>query len=225
MISVMALARARTALEGLVRPAAFRRAADDAERAWSAVRRKLTLSRDMASDKRRTRLAKNILGANLREPVRYLEIGSFEGGSLAFVHALLKGQVRATAIDPFEAYEEMPTADMSSIEARFRTNVQAIGADVRVLRGQSIAHLPPLVADAESFELIYVDGSHAAFDVLSDSVLCWRLLTPGGLMIFDDYRWGGCKEAIDAFVSTVSLEVDVIDAAGQVFLRRHHLKA
>ena len=39
------------------------------------------------------------------------------------------------------------------------------------------------------FDLIYIDGSHSAKDVLLDSLLAWRLLRPGGAMVWDDYEW------------------------------------
>ena len=39
------------------------------------------------------------------------------------------------------------------------------------------------------FDLVYIDGSHSAKDVLLDSLLAWRLLRPGGAMIWDDYEW------------------------------------
>ena len=43
----------------------------------------------------------------------------------------------------------------------------------------------------ESFDIIYIDGSHAVNDVLEDAVLSFRLLKPEGILIFDDYRWVG----------------------------------
>lgn len=219
MNSAIAISRARTVLDKVM--GAF--SSDPAESIWASVRPKLSLSRDMASANRRARFAKNILAANLPSPANYLEIGSFEGGSLAFVHALLKGQMRATSIDPFENYDELRTTDMTSVEARFRANMHAIGADVRVLRGQSVVHVPQLIAANETFDLIYIDGSHEAIDVMTDAVLCWRLLSPGGLMIFDDYRFPGCKVAIKAFAKMVSSESRIADVAAQLFLSKRRL--
>lgn len=59
------------------------------------------------------------------------------------------------------------------------------------------------------FDLIYIDGSHEAPDVLSDATLSFPLLKVGGVMIFDDYLWrsarGGPlhspKLAVDAFLN------------------------
>lgn len=38
-----------------------------------------------------------------------------------------------------------------------------------------------------SWDLIYVDASHNALDALSDVLLAWTLLRPGGVMVCDDY--------------------------------------
>src|SRR5262245_26836844 len=222
MIFSMLAARVRTFLNELVHRFEFRLARERANRVWSSIRPNLDLSRDMASERRRSRLAKNIIRAGLPTPARYLEVGSFEGGSLAFVHALLDGQVRVTAIDPFEDYDELAATKMSEVERRFQANVKVVGANVRLLRGSSTVRLPELIAAGETFDVIYIDGSHAAIDVMTDAVLCWRLLAPRGLMIFDDYQDFECRPAIDAFVGLVGARV--VDAGSQVFMRRREIK-
>jgi len=74
------------------------------------------------------------------------------------------------------------------------------GYSQRVLR-----NLPP-----ESFDVIYIDGSHTGYDVLADAILAWELLKEDGVIIFDDYQWrrgGGLPPelkpgpAIDAFLT------------------------
>ena len=70
-----------------------------------------------------------------------------------------------------------------------------------------------LLGDGASgaFDFIYIDGSHAAPDVLADAVLAFALLRVGGVIAFDDYVWGpeegqgpfnSPKLGIDAFVNT-----------------------
>ena len=58
----------------------------------------------------------------------------------------------------------------------------------------------------QSFDFIYIDGSHLARDVFIDAALSWNLLKIGGLIGFDDYHWGDPNDplrrpqiAIDAF--------------------------
>ena len=86
---------------------------------------------------------------------------------------------------------------MAGVEARFDENVKlAIGTDRRrgVSCGRSSSaprsRLPDMIATGEApFDLIYIDGSHTAADVLTDAVLAFQLLRVGGVMIFDDYLW------------------------------------
>ena len=49
--------------------------------------------------------------------------------------------------------------------------------------------LPQLLDEDQKFDVIYVDGSHFADDVLTDGINAWRLLKQGGIMIFDDLLW------------------------------------
>ena len=179
---------------------------------------------------RMARFAGHVLAAGLPRPVRYLEIGAFEGATTAHVFKLLDGQLRITVIDPWLDYAELPAEQMLNAEQRFLANMNTIGATpvLRVLKGGSIEHLPALIANAEQFDLILIDGSHHALDVLADVALAWRLLTPGGLMVFDDYLYavehGGRqfrpKPAIDAFIGLMRRDAIVLDVAGQVFVRR-----
>jgi hypothetical protein len=39
-----------------------------------------------------------------------------------------------------------------------------------------------------TFDFIYIDGSHYSKDVLEDAILAWRLVKPGGNIIFDDFN-------------------------------------
>lgn len=38
-----------------------------------------------------------------------------------------------------------------------------------------------------NYDILYVDGSHLAADVLTDAILGWGLVKVGGIIIFDDY--------------------------------------
>jgi predicted O-methyltransferase YrrM len=119
---------------------------------------------------------------------------------------------------------------MRRAQETFSANMKAMHAEdkVRVLKGRSVDHLPSLIDSGEQFDIIYIDGSHATLDVLLDAALCWRLLTKGGLLIFDDYWYRRPdlgpgyrpKLAVDAFVGAMSHEIGVLDVARQVFIRK-----
>jgi predicted O-methyltransferase YrrM len=115
--------------------------------------------------------------------------------------------------------------DLSGLEARFRANTARFGTKLSghvgrsqdVLRGMS----------GERFDLVLIDGSHEAPDVLMDATLAWPLLKAGGLLGFDDYQWQGSAEqehcpalAIDAFRSVMRGRYDEIHRGVQIWLSK-----
>ncbi len=171
--------------------------------------------------------------------VQALEIGSFEGRSAVWLlENLLTGPgTHLTCIDTFILDDEfreiidrmkLEIPQNLDIEARFDHNIAAAGAEKRVtkLKGSSTEMLRTLPLDR--FDLIYIDGSHTARNVLTDAVLCWDLLKRDGILILDDYRWNvfpedGLKSpriAIDAFMRCFDGEYVTILMDYQVMLRK-----
>jgi predicted O-methyltransferase YrrM len=85
----------------------------------------------------------------------------------------------------------------------------------------------------ERFDLIFIDGSHEAPDVLADAVLAFPLLRVGGTLIFDDYIWSDQvaqkrdplrmpKPAIDAFVNIYQRKIEFYQRLPlwQLYLRK-----
>jgi hypothetical protein len=158
--------------------------------------------------------------------LRYLEIGAYEGRNLAFLDWLLPGRLDVLAIDPWFDETFNPDETYRGIEARYRRNVARMGhAAVETRRAFSADELPKLRADGARYELIYVDGSHAALDVLIDLAFAASLLVPGGMMILDDY-WHdiaeisgpGVKPATDRFLGLFQPYFRVAAAYRQVVL-------
>jgi predicted O-methyltransferase YrrM len=157
-----------------------------------------------------------------------LELGSFEGLSACFVLWRLP-DAQLTCVDTFAGiagYEAYGIAT-SELERRFDENVALVDASrVRKLVGTTHEILPRLVQEGQPFELVYVDASHAALDVLADVALSWQLLAPGGVMIFDDYGPTPPAEdplqhpapAIDAFLKVV--RVEVVSNSRQLIVRK-----
>jgi predicted O-methyltransferase YrrM len=152
-----------------------------------------------------------------RPSVQYLEVGLYEGRSAVWMleNVLTHPTSHLTGIDVFQG----PLKD------RCLENLRRSGAGGRVTTivepSQVVLRRLPL----ETFEIIYIDGSHATSDVLEDAVLSYRLLKPGGVLIFDDYRWSGAlyhgpethdapsdfpKAAIDRFVQCFQLQLEVV---------------
>jgi predicted O-methyltransferase YrrM len=164
------------------------------------------------------------------KPRRVLEIGSFEGRSACYtiekLGALFSTGASLTCVDNWIGGQEHRDAGgfyqavMSDTERRFDHNMRVALAKVgnrvtlsKVKQNSREALARLLIADPiEQFDLIFIDGSHEAPDVLADSVLAFPLLRVGGTLIFDDYIWSDQapeirdplrmpKIAIDAFVN------------------------
>ncbi|OGJ64108.1 hypothetical protein A3C37_04305 [Candidatus Peribacteria bacterium RIFCSPHIGHO2_02_FULL_53_20] len=169
----------------------------------------------------------------------FLEIGSYEGRSACWMLStiLTHPTSRLTCIDIFDLNDEnidigarlhFPVLTGEDMEQRFDANIHVLQAESKVtkLKGQSRKLLRSLPLD--SFDFIYIDGSHTSSSVLSDGVLALDLLKPNGLLIFDDYRWNGFPEAplrnphagIDAFLTFFKDEYEMIHKDYQVIVRR-----
>lgn len=159
-----------------------------------------------------------------RPGLRFLEIGSFEGRSACWIaeHLLTGDGSILVCVDPFNGYPDQ--------ERNFDHNVNAsanTAHKVLKLRGRScdVLHFLP----AEGFDFIYVDGSHAALDVIQDAAGAWQLLKPRGIMVFDDYgnttlpvvSGLTVKQAIDAFLGLIDGQYDLYFKDWQVAVLKH----
>ena len=152
--------------------------------------------------------------------VRFLEVGSFEGGSaIWFLKKILTHPTATiTCIDPFLS---------AGSEARFDHNVRVAGCGSQLIKikGRSESVLAGL--EQASYDAIYIDGSHKAVHVLMDAVAGWWLLKPGGIMIFDDYWWRPelppekrPQMAIDLFIEVLNTGLTVLHKDAQVIVRK-----
>ena len=158
--------------------------------------------------------------------VQGLEIGSYEGRSTVWLmeNILKHPHSDMTVIDTFMGSAEH--ADVPpDLRRKFDENVSAFKDRIRVLEGPSRTHLRSLPFDR--YEFIYIDGSHVAADVLSDAVLSWPLLRHGGILIFDDYRWGADLPelmkpgiAIRAFMSVFESQYAVVSDQYQMIISK-----
>jgi predicted O-methyltransferase YrrM len=167
-------------------------------------------------------------------PVRTLELGCYEGrASVWFLQNVLTHPLATlTVVDTFLGSDESGAPAVEGMLERFQRNVQLTGSaiKVRILRSSTVQALAQLLTEDGSenaFDLIYVDASHRADDVITDAVLSFRLLKLGGLIIFDDYEWewrpsalDRPKIAIDAFMTIFQRSLAVVHIGYQVLLKK-----
>lgn len=163
------------------------------------------------------------LGWDPEVPRRVVEIGSYEGRSTLWMLANLLRHPRSRihCIDSFEGGAEHATEQTDGLHARFLANVAESGqaAKVEVLRMPSFDGMTTLIARGDvAPDLIYVDGSHEAPDVLADLVLAFRLAPPGGVILCDDYLW--TRETSPARVDVLNCPKLAIDAFTNIHRRR-----
>lgn len=157
--------------------------------------------------------------------VQYLEIGVYEGRSAVWMleNILTHPTARLTGVDPF----------LGDFKDRCFANIERSEASekVKLITGYSQVVMRELPLD--SYDVIYIDGSHHKQDVLEDAVLSWRLLKEGGILIFDDYLFGReppskggeaptdvPKLAIDPFVHCFDEQLEVLHNSFQLILRK-----
>lgn len=149
--------------------------------------------------------------AYYKPPNTYLEIGIYEGASMAWVTENTPVK-ELTGIDAWRSENEHAHTDMRSCEVRFKQNLQELKRsypskrfDIYKLTSEQA--LPYLLTKQMRYDWIYIDGNHDASAVLLDLTLSWRLLNDDGLVILDDYAWPNDNErltpkmSIDFFMS------------------------
>lgn len=162
------------------------------------------------------------------QEIHALEIGSFEGRSTVWLleNILLHKNSDIVCVDPFEAYSDLDKEDIDWTKTMqiFLDNISPWSDKVLFMKMRSTDYLR---TSTELFDLIYVDGSHAASQALIDGVLSHLSLKPGGIIIFDDYMWAKLvkapnvpKGAVDAFMECFAHEYECVTIGYQVILKK-----
>jgi len=171
----------------------------------------------------------------LPEKKMILEIGSFEGRSAVFFAERLDAGGKLLCVDTWMGGKEHTEQDMSGVIDRFKHNITMAATErpeisIEAYQGNSYSFLAKLIEGNAhgTFDLIYIDGSHQASDVLTDACMAFPLLKKKGLMVFDDYAWGSPaapldrpKIAIDAFTNIFGAYLDLKHIGSQAILQRN----
>jgi predicted O-methyltransferase YrrM len=121
------------------------------------------------------------------QPARFLEIGTFRGGTAAAVKTVSPATEVFTINHPAPEGLPINPLDQNQIGIAFRRR----GLDVKLIWADS-ADLPQL--NIPLCDMIFVDGDHSRSAVLRDFNNCWLNLQPGGYMLFHDFIPPGAPE-------------------------------
>jgi predicted O-methyltransferase YrrM len=150
-----------------------------------------------------------------KENIHMLEVGSFEGRSAIWFlqNVLIHPSSTITCVDIF--YSSRVPFCMREI--RFDHNIAASGFSSRVTKVKARSQELLELLREDTYNIIYIDGSHRAADVQSDASLSWPLLKRNGIIIFDDYLWRlewpverRPKMGIDNFLSSVGSQLEIL---------------
>jgi len=175
----------------------------------------------------------HVLSPLRKEPLRILEIGSWEGRStLFFLNFFLRSSI--VCIDTFlgnseeRAYLREPMiSQLPLIERRFDRNVAPFLSRIEKIKSESYVALKELKALNRVFDVAHIDGSHLQDDVAADSAGVWEILAVGGIIIWDDYEFAlnlpleeQPKPAIDAFLREHEGRYRILAKTKQVIIER-----
>jgi predicted O-methyltransferase YrrM len=151
-----------------------------------------------------------------------LEIGSYKGDATCVIleHLATNPDTKVYAIDTWEGSPEYPDGqDFSKVENEFNNRIKNTGKEKQLIKMKMLSSkgLIILIEKKIMFDFIFIDASHEAKNVISDAILSWEILKPGGVIIFDDYEWDVLKQdhfrpklAIDSFISIFKSELKVL---------------
>lgn len=166
--------------------------------------------------------------AHLRDaPAQVLDVGSYEGRScVAFL--CLMSQSTVTAIDTFCSDEVALQAEQpNEVESRFDANLESFGGRASKIKGRVASILDQLQLEQREFDVIYLDAAKARSSALVHSVMAWPLLKKGGILIWDDLKWGGSlpssdrpSDAIFLFCDAFRDSIEVRHCGRQMIVRK-----
>jgi predicted O-methyltransferase YrrM len=155
-------------------------------------------------------------------PTNVMEIGSFEGLSACFLLRQLP-EARLTCVDTWQGSDEHAGMELiASTEAAFDRHVAPWRERVTKRKGYSLPYLASLRPE-DKFDLIYVDGSHHADDVLVDAIRGFEQLKVGGVMILDDYLWRYYSRSSENPATAINAFLRVVEGRYRLVLAYYQL--
>jgi predicted O-methyltransferase YrrM len=128
------------------------------------------------------------------KPFCYVEVGCWAGNSIDWMlaHVMTNRRSHGHGIDPY-----LPDAkhDENAVAQKKQ------GARLVAQKAEDAGRWQWWYEDSkkvfrnfpDEIDLLYLDGSHEAWDVVQDFSLAWRYLKPGSVVIFDDLSPGITK--------------------------------
>lgn len=153
---------------------------------------------------------------SLEPRIRYLEIGTRLGHSLALV-ALLAGDALELAVS-IDAYIAEYGGEPNGLDIT-ELNLEAAGVSLSRLElwhGDSHKILPQLAGEQRTFNLILVDGDHTDDGARRDLEDALELLEDQGVIVFDDCENGSEGNLLDVWHAFIEAHRKVLSISSHV---------
>jgi len=155
------------------------------------------------------------------KPIRYLELGVFQGASAKwmFENVLTHLDSKADLVDPWMPYEADPKhiytreAMEAACDIVCQMATQLLGR-CWVFRQTSGEYLVNL-GNGIRYDLVYQDGGHDAETVLRDAIALLDVVKSEGWIVFDDCNEAGVRKAVNAFADVFSNRLALVYATKQ----------
>lgn len=162
---------------------------------------------------------KNELEKNAHKQAKWkiLEIGSFEGSSATYFsdNLLDHPESKLTCVDPFDSGDSTTPFTKSGTDTMYQfINNISKSKNFQKITFYRLYSSEFYKNNKETFNFIYVDGSHLVEDVENDFKECLKILEPGGFIAFDDYR--PLAECIDKLYEEYKEQITMVGSGYQI---------
>jgi predicted O-methyltransferase YrrM len=168
---------------------------------------------------------------NIPNKKNFLEIGTYEGRSAIWIFEnLMEDGSELICVDRWENFNGR--VEMEVIENNFLHNCNVMRNKFpsrKITQDKRPSHisLAEHILNSNQFDFIYVDGEHFANTVITDACMAWKVLKPGGIIIFDDYEFTENNDvllqpklAINAFLLMFQREMKVLYKEYQIIIQK-----
>ena len=164
--------------------------------------------------------------------IKILEIGTYSGMSIIELVKQIPNSY-GTAIDMWSNYNEnnlLSIIDNYDVKGSFYRNLKNANLENKIIgiQSDSTSALIQFIKENNTFDFIYVDGSHLLLDCYTDLILSWELLEKNGILAIDDYLYkkednnilNSPYEAVNHFLKLYNSKYKILHIGYRVFLEK-----
>lgn len=177
---------------------------------------------DMSLDLYET-LILNLFASRLVDGAKVIEIGTFEGNTTINLSINLKATSKVYSVDLPEVF--IPYAFPVSINEN--NDLKLLSNSYSQITDHSSRNIVLVKQDSTTIDfrkvfgvvdLCFIDGNHSSEYVQSDTLNCYEILKPGGLIIWHDYGYiFSVTKFIDEWAENNKVQVQVVEGTRLAF--------